>query len=1607
MKKASKRFLAILLALILTLGILPVGSFAAPSGLTLRVDKTSGSQGSEVNVKLSLEGNTGISSVGVVLTYDTSILTLKDMEFNTAEMGGSAVKPPLKSPCNLNWVNGTENFEGESVTFATLTFQISEDAPDNSVAELKISYDPSNIYKIIDGGFEDVPLTVVNGSVTVYPCKPGDINGDNTVNNKDASLLMQYLAGWDVAVNEQALDTNGDSSVNNKDVSLLMQYLAGWDVSLQCGGVVIERCDHTMDAIPFKAATCTQDGNIAYWHCTKCDKYFDSELGIKEIKLADTVIPKTHALQSVPEKAPTTSAPGNIAYWKCTACGKYFRDATGTLEVSPEEVEIPMIETGKTAVIYDLEYGYDYLKYVDIKNHEDNADVFVSSEGMNLQQPYNPPGFTFDHWELTDGTPVSRLEPQKPGTTITVRAVWNRVNYRIDYVNYKSPVGDVIDEKFLTYTIDEGQPNFPNTECNNYVFLGWYDENGNEVTSIPAGTTGNIVLNAYWTSLRNMARAMPLEDPIILDDIENGAFYFLYELGTIENIPLSDAIWSIQSVAGLEQQVEKEVSVVTSSVQAQSISNTISNSTVDSSTWTLSEEWNDTIQINEKWAEERGLTVEEAQERATTSSGTFSITDENGGSDSQSTTDGTTTLTYDSQEKTDEKGSQFDVEVNGKYSASASVSTSVSGSVSYPGVTVGGEVGTNLETGFEIGGSVGYGNYHKDTTKTHSGTDTTKVDTTVVNTASSWNSSKTASQTQTASQRETVTQAISEIISSEKGYGKTYVRGGSSSDSQGFSSTDSTSINSSSTVTYSTEKHETTTTTYKSDGMLEGKYRLVLAGTAHVFGVVGYDVASRSYFTYTFSVMDDETHEFLDYTPKNANFDDYENGVLPFEIPYEVYEYVAGYTAMTEGLLYRTNSVTGTATIVGYTGSSTDVTVPAYISSGNTMYKVTEINAAAFAGKTNVRAVMLSRFIDEIPAGAFKNCTALEEVSGYFTKIGNEAFSGCTSLDKFNVSESVSYIGENAFANAKKISVKALGGEAALALAKKLNPSAEDETLLREAAVLTTELVGQVIKAGAREVVLDLSAIQDGVALTLDIPENMDCFELLGGMKTYSDMRIISHAAETVIRKATIENYNAIPLEIYSDNLTLEVVTVNSTNFAMTLGSEHPNISLFRDSHLKSARGNALVCKMPTFIGEIMESTVGLLDVSGNVYVCGDIAGRENLFVTNGEILTLSEDNFAKFINGGFQVNLNAMGGSISQTSVNAAFGEPYGEIPAPTKNHYAFSGWYTEAEGGDLITADTLFEELSDITLYAHWTLNSFNIALNANGGNVSQTSLNVIYGEPIGSLPTPTRDYYTFDGWYTAASGGTCYTENTVFNSNGDIILYAHWTLKPVSSWVLASNIPSGAQITNQKWTYNQRTNTESQASALPGYTQYDSYWVQSGSGSFNYSREFPSGFDTSNYYYQNWNRDAVTAYENATNKRTVSTGWGGYIYWHWMYDTNYARGTSTRAIYNRYGTGPDNGFLYKYFGAFDSTTNYTGGDYGYCNSQNIRNYIVPDRTSWDSCQGATRWFRFNYYTCSYTDYYKMFKYYKIESKESSTEITAGGLISDVQHWVQYREK
>ena len=104
--------------------------------------------------------------------------------------------------------------------------------------------------------------------------------------------------------------------------------------------VEIAATGHDLTETEAKAATCTEDGNIAYWTCGTCGKLFKDSEGTQEISQEETVVAAGHDLSKTEAKAATCTEAGNIEYWTCSECGKIFSDEKGETEISQEETVV-------------------------------------------------------------------------------------------------------------------------------------------------------------------------------------------------------------------------------------------------------------------------------------------------------------------------------------------------------------------------------------------------------------------------------------------------------------------------------------------------------------------------------------------------------------------------------------------------------------------------------------------------------------------------------------------------------------------------------------------------------------------------------------------------------------------------------------------------------------------------------------------------------------------------------------------------------------------------------------------------------------------------------------------------------------------------------------------------------------------------------------------------------------------------------------------------------------------------------------------------------------------------------------------------------------------
>ena len=110
----------------------------------------------------------------------------------------------------------------------------------------------------------------------------------------------------------------------------------------------------------------------------------------------------------------------------------------------------------------------------------------------------------------------------------------------------------------------------------------------------------------------------------------------------------------------------------------------------------------------------------------------------------------------------------------------------------------------------------------------------------------------------------------------------------------------------------------------------------------------------------------------------------------------------------TDGLQYSYHT-DNTATVSRYTGTATEVVIPAEVTHEGKTYKVTAIGDEPFQGNSTLTSITIPEGVTEIAYYAFAGCTSLTNVTipEGVTYIRNLAFSGCTSLTSVSLPASL------------------------------------------------------------------------------------------------------------------------------------------------------------------------------------------------------------------------------------------------------------------------------------------------------------------------------------------------------------------------------------------------------------------------------------------------------------------------------------------------------------------------------------------------------------------------------------------------------------------------
>ena len=155
--------------------------------------------------------------------------------------------------------------------------------------------------------------------------------------------------------------------------------------------------------------------------------------------------------------------------------------------------------------------------------------------------------------------------------------------------------------------------------------------------------------------------------------------------------------------------------------------------------------------------------------------------------------------------------------------------------------------------------------------------------------------------------------------------------------------------------------------------------------------------------------------------------------------------------------------------------------------------------------------------------------------------------------------------------------------------------------------------------------------------------------------------------------------------------------------------------------------------------------------------------------------------------------------------------------LNVPTRNGYTFTGW-TGSNGTTPQTSVTIkTSDAENKTYTANWTPKTYSITYNCNGGSGCTNGHYNIENDDI-TLPTPTRQGYTFTGW-TASNGTT--PETTVKipkGSTGDKSYTANWS---VNKYTVTLNKGTGIDSVTGAGTYDYGTSVTINATVSTGYS------------------------------------------------------------------------------------------------------------------------------------------------------------------------------------------
>ncbi len=206
-----------------------------------------------------------------------------------------------------------------------------------------------------------IPSSIlING--TVFPVteflgfkNPEDAVNLKTIMLEEDSIVISSLAlvnvGDEINIGvekkEEASKWGALPVLERPGMDFLGWFYAGAETPVQEGDAVEGQVSprwkaHEAHYVAAKASTCEGEGNVEYYWCPNCNRYFKDEACTQELGFV-TLPAKGHVLQLVKAVEATCEKSGVLEHYKCSACGALFWDKARTRKASAQEVVDPAL----------------------------------------------------------------------------------------------------------------------------------------------------------------------------------------------------------------------------------------------------------------------------------------------------------------------------------------------------------------------------------------------------------------------------------------------------------------------------------------------------------------------------------------------------------------------------------------------------------------------------------------------------------------------------------------------------------------------------------------------------------------------------------------------------------------------------------------------------------------------------------------------------------------------------------------------------------------------------------------------------------------------------------------------------------------------------------------------------------------------------------------------------------------------------------------------------------------------------------------------------------------------------------------------------------------